>query len=208
MLAKSLPVQLLVSMAGIKVLFKALGPWNAVRVVTRVALAKARGEPWPGEPSPTDPKEAGSRAQAGDAILVYRALLEVTSKHVALDVAKSVVLAGALSFLDRVLPRVDARRLEKAAPAVRDGVLSKLVDRFPNSDWRLVESTPERFRFHVIRCRLVELVVEAGHPELATAFCSGDLTYFEVRQPDVSLERPTTIAGGHARCDFTFRLAG
>jgi Amt family ammonium transporter len=48
---------------------------------------------------------------------------------------------------------------------------------------------------------------EAGVPELAPVFCKGDARFFGTVEPDVELIRPTMIATGGARCDFTLRFA-
>jgi hypothetical protein len=61
-------------------------------------------------------------------------------------------------------------------------------------------------KFTISRCRLVELVLQAGKPELAPLFCQGDARFFGSVEPDVELLRPDTIARGGASCPFTIQF--
>lgn len=193
--------------AALRVLVRNLGLLGALRVGIAVERARRRGEPFADLPAATDGKERGSRAQAGPAVLLYRALLERMSEAEALRVTGEAVVAGALVFLTRTLGPL--RRSEVAA-LDEDGrrrFAEDRADRFPNATLTWDEISAERVRFTVHRCRLVELVAHAGHRELAPLFCLGDARWFGNVEPGVRLERPTTLADGAASCPFTLTWA-
>ena len=85
-----------------------------------------------------------------------------------------------------------------------------LVEQFPNTEHEIIEddeaSSEDTFDYRVRRCRFVDLVTAVGHPELSGVFCAADLAYIEQHQPDVTLDRPTTLGAGDPICDFRFRL--
>ena len=62
--------------AAFRVLWGHLGLWRALRLGVSLQRRVDRGEPFADLPPATDAREAGSRAQAGPAVLLYRLLRE------------------------------------------------------------------------------------------------------------------------------------
>lgn len=187
--------------AAFRVLRARLGFFEAVRVALAVGVAQARGGPFEDLDPPRDAAEAGSREQAGGAVLLYRTLLRRHGSR-ARDLTAQVVEASALAFLDGALGDLDLPALDEATDEDRAAFVQERLARFPNVTARLDRADAREVRFTVTRCRLVQLVHDAGHPELAPLFCRGDARWFGEVQPGVRLERPTTIAGGGSACLF------
>ena len=61
-------------------------------------------------------------------------------------------------------------------------------------------------RFTVHACALVRLTRDVGHPELGSAFCTGDKAFFENQTPPIVFTRPQTLASGGTSCPFTLTL--
>jgi hypothetical protein len=185
------------------VLASELGWRKALWVGFQIERALGRGEPFGGLPAATDPREQGSRAQAGPAIVMYRVLRESVGPERALQITARVVEEGAVIFLRMSLGTL--RRAEIAAldEGGRRRFTEDRASRFPNAELVWNKVSAERVSFTVTRCRLVELVRGAGHPELARLFCAGDARYFGNVEPGVRLVRPTTLAEGGPHCDFT-----
>ena len=161
---------------------------------------------WKALPPPADEKDKGSRDQLGDAIRIHGALLSKVDRDRALAITRDVVKAAAIAFLRGTLPVVSKQEIAKMSADDRQALLEKLVMAFPNSEGKVVAVNPDEFTFNVTRCRFPELLGQLGHPDLAGAFCSGDLEYFQRFQPDIEASRDTTIAGGDGCCGFKFRL--
>ena len=191
--------------AGLKALVAELGVARAVRVGLRVQLEAARGEPFGHLPAADSAQERGSRAQAGPAVLLVRALRRSMSDEDALRVTARVVEEGALIFLARTLGRLDRAAVDALSDAEREAWAKAKAGAFPNAtvEWRSV--TAREVVFEVTACRLVQLVHQVGEPQLAPLFCSADARYFGEVEPGTELVRPTTIAAGHDRCRFTLR---
>ena len=69
------------------------------------------------------------------------------------------------------------------------------------------EQTPERFAFHVTRCRYAEMYRALGVPELGAVFsCQRDGALMAGFNPDVAFTRTQTIMGGATHCDFLYEL--
>ena len=194
-----------VTLAGLQRLYILLGSSMATRVVARVVAQQARGAPFRHLPPATTWRERGSRQQAGDAIRLYRALLALTSPDRARDVAADVIEAGGVRFLRQTIGPLRRADLAALDPAGRAAFLADRGQRFPNAtpEWTTVEA--ERVSFTISACRLVSLVTEAGHPELGPMFCASDARFFGSVEPDVLLERPTTLAAGDPACAFHLR---
>ena len=70
----------------------------------------------------------------------------------------------------------------------------------------VVESTPDRFDFNVVRCRYAETYKEMGLAELgAVLSCDRDGAFCEGYDPKLKLTRTQTIMGGASHCDFRYR---
>ena len=81
-----------------------------------------------------------------------------------------------------------------------------LVDRFPNTDWKMTNCTEQEVTVCMTRCRIVELLDAVGCPELRNACCAGDKLYFDMYQKDINFKRDTMIGEGDKQCDFIFSI--
>jgi hypothetical protein len=187
--------------------------WRLAREATReaglgpLAMALVRGAlltppdaPFRHLPPAADERERQSRAQAGIAINIHRALLQSLDPQRALAVSGRLIEAGALAFLAKTLPDVSAAALANGTQAERAARVRAWFGRFFTATGEVVETTDKRVVFHVHGCALVRLVAAAGHPELGPLFCKGDQAFFAHRQ--IRLTRPTRLAIGHDHCRF------
>jgi predicted ArsR family transcriptional regulator len=189
------PLLSAVDRAGLAALAQQVGWPAALWIGASLRLAQARGAPFADLPAATDDAERGSRAQAGSAILLFRALADRVDDPLA--VTAKVIEASALAFLSATIGSLDL-----GGAGDRRAQVSAAIGRFPNVTARIDEAAADRVAFTVTACRLVALARHAGHPELAPLFCRADARWFGEVQPGVRLERPTTIAGGDAVCGF------
>jgi len=195
-------------LAAARVLRTRLGLLAAAAVGLRIKLDAARGRPFGDLPAASDPRERASRRQAGDAVLLYRALLRRLDRDAAFALAGDVLHEAALAFLDETVGPLGPGDLRPLSADARLAFVRERLVRFPNVEADLVAAEPDRVAFRVTRCRLVELVREAGHPELAPLFCTADATFFGQSRPGVTLERPGTLAGGASDCHFILHASG
>jgi hypothetical protein len=191
--------------AATRVLRSSLSARELLGVLSRYART-SKASTWKALPPPADEKDSGSRDQLGEAIRIYNALLARVDRDRALSITREVVKTAAIAFLRGTLPVVSRQDVALMTPDERQALLQQLVATFPNSEGKIVAVNPGEFTFRVTRCRFPELLERLGHPELAGAFCSGDLEYFLRFQPDIEASRDTTIAAGGDCCGFTFRL--
>lgn len=189
-------------LAAWRCLRQALGTLSALRIVAELQFAKLRGEPFAHLPRAAEAKEAGSRAQAGGAVLLYRAVRRRHGPEVAMRVTAEVVREAALVFLEAQIGHLGPDELAAHPPERGEAWVREGLDRFPNLTATLEQADPTAVRFTVHRCRLVELVREVGHPELAPVFCAADATFFGTSRPGLRLERPATLAAGDPHCRF------
>lgn len=187
-----------------RVLLRELG-WRRAAAVAWDVARRRGGDPFAHLPPPADRRERGSRAQARPAILLYRALRRRLPPERAREVAFHVVEAGGVRHLRRTLGDVSPARFAELDPPTRWARVRSWLDRFDTATARVDAAEPERVAFTVEACALVRLCREAGHPELAPAFCRGDGRFFADQDPPVTLERPQTLAEGGAACHFTLR---
>jgi hypothetical protein len=70
----------------------------------------------------------------------------------------------------------------------------------------LIEKSPDRLSFNVVRCRYAEMYRALGLSELgATLSCQRDFALAEGFNPEIRLERTQTLMQGASCCDFRFR---
>ncbi|MEX2681984.1 MAG: L-2-amino-thiazoline-4-carboxylic acid hydrolase [Candidatus Sigynarchaeota archaeon] len=191
--------------AATRVLRHSLSAREFLVVLFRYARA-GKASTWDSFPPPSDEKDAGSRDQLGDAIRVYKALQSTIGRDRAIAIIHDVVKAAAIAFLHGTIPVMKRKDLLLMSPEDRRALLERILDMFPNSDGKIVAFSSDEFTFQVIRCRFPELLARLGYPELAGAFCTGDIEYFQRFQPDIEASRDTTIAAGGDRCEFKLRL--
>ncbi|MBN2152257.1 MAG: L-2-amino-thiazoline-4-carboxylic acid hydrolase [Candidatus Lokiarchaeota archaeon] len=191
--------------AATRVLRQSLSTREFLGVLSRYIRA-GKASTWKSLPPPADEKDSGSRDQLGDAIRIHDALSSRLDRDRVLAITRDVVKAGAIEFLRGTLPVVSRQDIERMGLADRLALLEQLVAAFPNADGKVVAVNADEFTFRVTRCRFPELLGQLGRAELAGAFCSGDLEYFQRFQPDIEASRDSTIAAGGDCCGFTFRL--
>ena len=151
-------------------------------------------------------KDKGSRAQLGDAIILYRILLKRFTPERAEDIIRNVIKNAAIQFLRGTLPLLDREEILEMDNEEKEEILTSLIEKFPNSDWEIVKTKDDEFHYRITRCRFPELLRHLDHPELNDAFCAGDLLYFQEYQPDIDISRPNTIGSGNNCCDFIFSI--
>ncbi len=176
-----------------------LGLLGAGRVLGKLVVAKLRGAPFAAMGPPRDWRDRLSRRQCADVVLLERAIKAVAGQDAALAVVRDAVLAGAVPFMDAMLPDLLPRDLAQQAP--------KLAQSMFNAEGQGQLTEQGEFVFEVQQCRFVELLgaVDAAH--LAPLFCEADDVFFDgVRRP-VVLHRSQTLATGGRCCDFRFSPA-
>ena len=161
-----------------------------------VAMAKLRGEPFGALGPPRDERDRLSRRQSADLVLLDRAVRRVADDEVALSIARAAVRAGAVPFLDAMLPPMGGDALRELAPS--------LADSFFNAEGEGRLTDDGGFAFDVSRCRFVELLTHADARHLAPLFCEADELFFDGKRRPIQLHRTRTIANGGASCDFRF----
>ena len=114
-----------------------------------------------------------------------------------MSVARDAVLAGAVPFLDAMLPPMDEDAMRQLAP--------RLAESFFNAEGHGEPTSDGGFAFDVRRCRFVELLGAVGAPHLGPLFCEADNVFFDGKRRRLVLHRSQTIAGGAANCDFRFK---
>jgi hypothetical protein len=173
-----------------------LGIAGTVRVLASVAWGRLQGEPWSTLGPPVDDRDRISRLQAGDVVLLHRAVAALAGEATALEVSREAVLAGAVPFLDALIPRLPGAGLAASA--------HELTRSFFNAEGNTFQSDQNTFHFEVSRCRFVELLNSVGAPQLAPLFCEADRAFFDSGARPIELHRTQTLANGGANCDFRF----
>jgi len=70
----------------------------------------------------------------------------------------------------------------------------------------VIEQSPERLSFNVVRCRYAEMYRALGLADLgASLSCQRDFALAEGFSPDIELTRTQTLMTGASFCDFRFR---
>jgi len=195
-----------IKITAFKVLKKEVSMKEIIFLVKEMESLKGKGEPWKDLPNAETNKDFESRELIGEAILLYRALQIFKDKTEAEKIVRNVITRSAVAQLGFLIPTVKKTKLLKMIPEERSLFFKGIVDKFPNAEYTLVEESEEKFKFYITKCRLVELIINAGHPELSDAFCSGDGVYFSECQPDIEFFREEMLGKGCEKCDFEFRL--
>ncbi|MHA1996694.1 MAG: L-2-amino-thiazoline-4-carboxylic acid hydrolase [Promethearchaeota archaeon] len=197
-------------LSAVKILKKKL-PVKSFFKVLKIYMKSDKEDLWKNLPAENgagmDPgKEAGTRDQLGDAVLIYRALLALLPETDADEIARLLIKEAAMAFLHGTVPVLSRDAILSMSGEEREEMMSGVMDRFPNTIWVLAESTETSFFYKIMRCRFPELLESIGERSLADAFCAADIEYFNKFQEDIILERDQTIAGGGCCCNFRFRL--
>ncbi len=176
-----------------------LGIWQTGRVLARVLLAKLRGEPFKQLGPARDERDRLSRRQAAGVVLLDRALRSLAPPEIAREVVREAVMAGALPFLESMVPLMAPERLAEQA--------EELAGRFFNAEGAAELESATAFRFDVTCCRFVDLLGAIHESHLAPLFCEADQTFFDGVRRKVVLTRTRTLATGGTTCDFRFRVS-
>lgn len=172
-----------------------LGGWSAIGVLLGVAWQKLRGAPFRELGPPRDRRDRLSRRQCGDLILLDRVVRRTSDAETAMAVARAAVLAGAVPFLDAMLPDAGLDELAQLGPTIVEGFFNAEGEASVEGD---------DFCFEVRTCRFVELLGAADARHLAPLFCEADNIYFDGKRKLITLRRTQTLAKGGDHCDFRF----
>ena len=89
---------------------------------------------------------------------------------------------------------------------------SRTLDRWCENgalEIELLEQSPERLSFNVVRCRYAEMYRALGLGELGTSLsCQRDFALAEGFSPEIRLVRTQTLMEGAPFCDFRFQNRG
>lgn len=195
-----------IKLTAVKVLRKEIGTKKLLKLLPGLNKRAKAGEPWQNMPSPESEKDKESRLLIGEAILLYRELKQVMPAIEAEKAVREVIKESAITQLRYLVPVICAKQVSELNLEEQKQTFTSIVDKFPNADWRIERAEQGDFAYTITRCRLAELIIAAGHPELKDAFCAGDGLFFERHQPEVSFNRPTTIGGADEGCLFEFKL--
>lgn len=193
------------SVSPTKALIRSLGWWNGLKVGLSLGLGGG-GAPFSHLDPPGDERERQSREQAVLAIRLYRVLLERYSSERALVVAGHVIEAGAVEHLGKTLGDLEVQSFKSLDEEARLSKVRGWISSFFTATARIDTVTSEQVSFTVTACALARLCREAGHPELAPAFCRGDALFFASQSPPIHLERAQTIAEDAPDCPFVLSL--
>lgn len=188
-------------MAGAIPLIQQVGLLHAIRVAADIERRKRAHEPFADLPPAASENERLSRAQAGSAVVLYRALCAVGVDD-PLAVTREVMMKSGASFLRRQLGTLRPSELAAMPRPEATRTVQALGDKFFNAtiEWKDVDD--QGVRFDVTHCFFPGLCAQAGHPELAPLFCAVDDAYFGRVEKNVRLNRTHTIATGASRCNF------
>lgn len=202
---KAIIVDLRIKIAAAKTLIKEAGFAKVHKILKGMKKRKKENQPFGDMPPVNDKKDIESRKLIGDAILLYRELKDIYPER-AEEIARKVITASAIAQLKTLIPIINKRKTLKLDKQKRKEVFCNIINRFPNADWKIKNAEDFEYSFIIKRCRLVELIEAAGHPELKDAFCEGDGIYFSNYQGDVNFSRPYKIGSGDEICDFNFEI--
>ncbi|MFO0888974.1 MAG: L-2-amino-thiazoline-4-carboxylic acid hydrolase [Isosphaeraceae bacterium] len=100
-----------------------------------------------------------------------------------------------------------ARSLGKASLEA----FARCLDRWREGDAleiEMLEQTPDRLSFNVVRCRYAEMYRALGLEDLGGSLsCQRDFALAEGFNPEIKLVRTQTLMEGADFCDFRFRLS-
>lgn len=192
--------------AALKALKKELTVREIVKILPALTKMKQNGEPFGHLSAPQSEKDKESRALIADAILLYRALCAFKLQPDAERITRNVIIESAVAQLKYLVPIIGKKELAALTEEKKRLKFCGIVAKFPNADYRIVKAEGKEYHFDITRCRLVELIVAAGHPELKDAFCAGDGLFFTAYQPEILFGRESTIGEGKDTCEFRFNI--
>lgn len=198
-------VQLRTAAEALYLLTARLGPMRTAEVALRIAADQAAGRPFSHLGPPLDDREALSRAQAGPAILLFKALSRRMAPEQALELTRQVAVAGATIFLKHSIGPLRPETIAAMTPSELDRFARDTAGRFFNATVRFEEISARSVRFTVTHCLFPDLCRKARAAPVAPLLCEGDAVYFGEVLGTTELLRPYTIAAGASECPFELR---
>ncbi|WP_165250764.1 L-2-amino-thiazoline-4-carboxylic acid hydrolase [Paludisphaera soli] len=131
---------------------------------------------------------------------LIRGFADAFGREATLDVLRNVIVD---------LARKSGADLARALGEQSLEAFTTSLDRWKEDDALeidLLESTPDRLSFNVVRCRYAEMYRRLGLEDLgSTLSCQRDFALAEGFSPDIHLNRTQTLMQGAPHCDFRFR---
>jgi len=189
------------ALVAVRALGRELGLLRALGVLGEVVRARALREPFASLGPPDSLREELSRAQLGPLVVLVRAVRRRAGAEAAMRVGRAVAHAGAMHFLERMIPDHDADTWAARAPELGE----ELLGRFFNATGS-VRVGDGQASIDVTACQFVALLERIGERELAPLMCEADLDFFDGQRRAIRLERSHTLAEGADCCDFALRL--
>ena len=106
-----LAIKAKIEIAAIKVLKKELGLNKLLPLLPSLNKRKKNGEPFNALPPPETEKDKESRALIGDAILLYRVLMESFEQKEAERIVRNVICESAVAQLSCLVPKLTKKEL-------------------------------------------------------------------------------------------------
>lgn len=201
-----LTMDIKIKLSALKFLKKEIGFSKLMKVIFNLGFEELKGEPYKNLEKSKDKKDKESRKLIKEAILIYRLLLKYYSEKEAEEIFRNLITTAAITQLKCLIPKIKYEDLKEMAREDRKIYYCDIINKFPNTDWRLESDTEDRVNISVYRCRLVEIFDAVGLSHLRDSCCEGDALFFEKHQPDIDFKRTTTIASGKDICDFQFDI--
>lgn len=152
------------------------------------------------EPKPSLPLLQRREIEAEIVGPLVRAFSDAFGREATLDVLREVIVDLARQGGEDLARSIGERSLEAFAT---------ILGRWQENDALeidLIERSPDRLSFNVLRCRYAEMYRRLGLEELgATLSCQRDFALAEGFSSEIELERTQTLMQGATHCDFRFR---
>ena len=199
-------MNLKIKLAAVRVIIKRLGVKSLSSIGLELSKSKKKGKPYDGLSAASSKKDKDSRALIAEAIVLYDILKQQMDQAKAEQIVREVITAAAIAQLSCLIPTLKSEKLAKLSKEERQKLFCGIVEKFPNTDWILIKSEDNEYEFHMTRCRLCEIFIEVGIPELKNSCCAGDALYFERFQKGIEFNRNKMIGENDEYCLFNFKL--
>jgi fumarate reductase iron-sulfur subunit len=109
-------------------------------------------------------------------------------------------------FLDATM-RADAAAFEKIPDRSLKSFISWLLSVIAlGFEYRVVERSPNSFRFEFTRCPWAEAFREVGRPDIGSFFCETDALLSSCFNPRIKFEKTRSLMFGDSLCDHHFYI--
>ncbi len=181
---------------------RGFGRVETAAILAEVGMRNATGRPFRKVSKPVDAREAATRDELAPAVNLYQVLREWQGDARAFEIARRIILNSSLLHLRAIYPDFRRGSFLSLVEGGSDEAARRLAADFPFADTEVIEMSPLRAAFDVVACRIPATLASVDAGALASVFCEVDRLYFPIYEPDVKLERETTIAEGAGRCPF------